>query len=312
MKRVESGIEHRGTSRYARWAPPVDRRAFCSSLIAGAGLAGLGVVPGLAAAPARLNLDRDADLLRALIKMRGSLDSRLVIGWLRARRFAVSVGRVEPLCGVLAATFYRFKEVSDELFEATALEISYYTDVRSGELLEELIMPFTGKRVTVPAYRFGPAATRFAVQLEEQEDFEPAAGTTESEFAPTASVLMSKSIHREGSQHGELSLRHEEYGRVLPQDGTVQSMFYKESTIWSAPLEAVLHPGNDSVDARVAYSAVTSWRPWMQMEDQPGFTSSNGFGGKARSVADLPEDFLRFTARHHPDVLEDPAALLGL
>ena len=44
--------------------------------------------------------------------------------------------------------------------------------------------------------------------------------------------------------------------------------------------------------------------------DLPGFTSSNGFGGKARTVADLPDDYLRFTEKTNPDVLEGPEALL--
>ena len=46
------------------------------------------------------------------------------------------------------------------------------------------------------------------------------------------------------------------------------------------------------------------------MGDIPGQTASNGFGERARSVADLPEDFLRYTRELHPDVVEDPAAVL--
>ncbi|MBT8445377.1 MAG: DUF1838 domain-containing protein, partial [Gammaproteobacteria bacterium] len=250
------------------------------------------------------------DLLRALIKMRGSVDSALVIGWLRAKRFAVSAGRVEPLCGVLAASFFRFRELSGELFEATALEVTYYTDFSTGELLDTLVMPFSGKSVDVPVHRFGPVKTRFAVSLEEQEDFKPAAGTTQDQFAPAASVRMSKSIASHYVRRDELFLRHEEYGRVYPADSGNPNMFYKESTIWSAPLRDVLNDRTTNVDARVSYSAMTSWRPWMQMADVPGFTTSNGFGGKARSLEDLPDDYLRFTEMTNPDVLEGPEALL--
>lgn len=286
------------------------RRAFCSSLVAGAGLLGIGLVPALAQEPKQLNLDQDADLLRALIKMRGSLGPELVIGWLQAKRFAVSGSRVEPLCGVLAATFYRFRQVSEELFEARALEVTYYTNYDTGELLETLVMPFSGRQVSVPTHRFGPTTTRFAVRLQEKEDFEPAPGTNQGQFAPAASVLMSKSIAVERIRNDELHLRHEEYGRVYPRDAQVPSQFYKESTIWMAPVSEVLDASRSSVATRVAYSAMTSWRPWMEMTDVPGFTTSNGFGGKASSLEDLPDDYLRFTAMRHPDVLKGPAAIL--
>ena len=294
----------------AQAAPNVSttRRRLCQSMLAGAALIGPGM-PALKASSA-LDLSSDRDLLRALVKMRGSLDSGLVIGWLRAKRFAVSQGRIEPLCGFLAAVFSRFRQVSDELFEAVVLEITHYTDFETGALLDRLVMPFAGHEVEVPAFRFGPASTRYAVRLDEEEEFEPDPDSTQGAFSPAASILMTKSIHRERIHAGSLYLRHEEYGRVKPRDSDLPGMFYKESTVWSAPLDEVLDPNLTRVDARVNYSAMTSWRPWMYMGDIPGHTASNGFGARARSVADLPDDFLRYTRELHPDVVEDPEAVL--
>ena len=286
------------------------RRQLCQSLVAGAALVGPGLLPLNASGSAPLDLGGDRDLLRALMKMRGSLDSELVIGWLRAKRFAVSRGRIEPLCGFLAAVFSRFRQVSDELFEAIVLEITHYTDFETGALLDRLVMPFAGHEVEVPAFRFGPASTRYAVRLDEGEEFEPAPDTTQGAFSPAASILMTKSIHRERIHAGSLYLRHEEHGRVKPKDSDLPGMFYKESTVWSAPLDEVLDGNLTRVDARVNYSAMTSWRPWMRMGDIPGHTASNGFGARARSVADLPDDFLRYTRELHPDVVEDPEAVL--
>lgn len=286
------------------------RRRFCGSLVSGAAIVGPVLSPFNALAAPTLDLDRHPDLLQAMIKMRGSLDSELVIGWLRAKRFAVSQGRIEPLCGVLAATFNRFRQVSEQLFDVVTLEITHYTDFETGELLDRLVMPAADKEVEVPLYRFGPARSRFAVKLDEEEEFAPASHTNEDDFAPAGSVLMTKSIRTEAIRGGNLFMRHEEHGRVRPRDSETPTMFYKESTIWSAGLTDVLDTHTRNVDASVSYSAMTSWRPWMQMGDLPGHTTSNGFGGKAQSLADLPEDFLRFTRQHHPDVLEDPQAVL--
>lgn len=286
------------------------RRQLCQSLVAGAALVAPGLLPLSASASTPLDLGSDRGLLRALMKMRGSLDSKLVIGWLRAKRFAVSQGRIEPLCGFVAAVFSRFRQVSDDLFEAIVLEITHYTNFETGTRLDRLAMPFAGHEVEVPAFRFGPTSTRYAVRLDEQEEFEPQPDTTQGAFSPAASILMTKSIQRERIHAGSLYLRHEEHGRVRPHDSDLPGMFYKESTVWSAPLDEVLDPNLTRVDARVNYSAMTSWRPWMRMGDIPGQTASNGFGARARSVADLPEDFLRYTRELHPDVVEDPEGVL--
>ena len=296
-----------------RPAPGVSptRRRLCQSLLAGAALLGPGTLPLRASAAGELNLDRESDLLRALVKMRGSLDSELVIGWLRAKRFSISQGRIEPLCGLISAVFSRFRQVSDDLFEAVVLEITHYTDFETWELLDTLVMPFTNREVEVPAFRFGPTTTRYAVRLDEREEFEPQEGTTQEAFSPAAAVRMTKSIHPEYVREGTLLLRHEEHGRVKPTDSDIPNMFYKESTIWSAPLDDVLDPNLTRVDALVNYSAMTSWRPWMHMGEVPGHTSSNGHGARARSIEELPDDFLTYTRRLHPDVVEDPEAALG-
>lgn len=294
-------------------APDVSatRRRLCQSLLAGAALIGPAMLPFRASAAGELDLTREPDLLRALVKMRGSLDSGLVIGWLRAKRFSISQGRIQPLCGLISAAFSRFRQVSDDLYEAVVLEITHYTDFETWELLDRLVMPFTGREVEVPAFRFGPTSTPFAVRLDEREEFEPQAGTTQEAFSPAAAVRMTKSIHPEYVRDGMLLLRHEEHGRVRPTDSDIPNMFYKESTIWSAPLNKVLDPNVTQVDSVVNYSAMTSWRPWMHMGDVPGHTSSNGHGARARSVEDLPDDFLAYTRRLHPDVVEDPEAALG-
>jgi hypothetical protein len=288
------------------------RRRLCQSVISGTVMVGAGLLPaiGSPATAGTLDLTDNADLLQAMIKMRGSLDSELQIGWVRAKRFAVSNGRVEPLCGFVAATFNRFSQKSANLFEVVTLEITHYTDFETGEVLDQLTMPFTNKVVAVPRYRFGPVKARFAVRLDEKEDFKPAADTTEEAFAPAGSVLMTKSIRHEETRSGRLFLRHEEHGRVQPENTTIPSMFYKESTIWSAPVLEVLDTSVRNVDASVGYAAMTSWRPWMNMGDLPGNTMSNGYGGKAASLADLPVDFLQYTRQRQPDVLEDPAAIL--
>ena len=291
-----------------------DRRGFCRAALAGAGLALLPAAASWAAGHGNTpDLSHDAELLRAFVKMRNSLGPELCIGWLRGKRFAISEGRVEPLCGMLAATFSRLNRVSDDEIEYVSLEISFYTDFETGEPITGMTMPFTGKRIQVPVHRFGPTAMRFAVNLDETEHFVPKPGTNQAAFATAGSVSMTKSIERNADHDGDIVLRHEEYGRRYPEGSDKPTMFYRETTLWSAPRDEVLDPARQRVDStRVGYSAMTSFRPWMQVGDLPGHTFSNGYGGRVRSVQELPAEYRNYVQQVHPDALADPEALLVL
>ena len=292
----------------------IGRRELCRTALACSGL--LAVPGGLSLAASgssahQLDPDRPEDLLRAHVKMRYSLGPELNIGWLRGKRFAVSEGRVEPLCGMLAATLSRLHKVSEHEYEFTVLEVTVYTDLETGELLDTLVMPFSGEEVEIPVHRFGPVPVRFAVALDETEHYTPKPGTTQAQFATAGTVSMTKSIERDHERDGNLYLRHEEYGRRYPEGSDIPSLFYRETTLWSAPTAQVLDPQIDSVASHVNYSAMTSWRPYMKMGDIPGHTFSNGFGGRARSIDELPADYRDIVNRVHPDVLRDPEGALG-
>ena len=296
---------------------PQTRRDFCTTTISGAALllASGFLPPAFAQGDARdggatLNLDNDSDLLRAHIKMRYSTGPEFCMGWMRGKRLAFSEGRVEPLCSMLAATFAKRHQVSDNEFEFVLIEVAFYTDYETGELLKTIKMPFSGREVEVPLYRFGPETSRFAIKLEESRHFVPKPGATEGEFATPGVFTMTKSITKNHLHNGDLFLQHQEYGRSYPDNSDRPSLFYSESTIWSAPVKDIIDPARTSVASEMSYSAMTSWRPWMKMGDIPGHTSSNGFGRRAFKFADLPADFRSLLKQEHPDVFENAEALL--
>ncbi len=293
--------------------PAATRRGFCKTAISSAGLllASGGLSPAFAQGGGEaLDLQRDPDLLRACVKMRASLGPEMTMGWLQAKRFAFSEGRVERLHDVHAATFSKLHQVSENQFEFVVIEVSFYTDPGTGTLQKTIRMPFSGEQVEVPVHRFGPTLIRLAVSLDETEHYAPVPGTNQAEFAVAGSVSMTKSIEKNNVINGNLFLQHEEYGRRYPEDSDRPSMFYRESTIWSAPMKEVLDPTRKTVDSEVFYSAMTSWRPWMKMGDIPGNTFSNGYGRRAFAMADLPEVYRSLLEQTNPDVLKDPEAIL--
>ena len=296
----------------------MNRRAVLAGGAATLGFATLGGVavarpfatPGAAEVAGRL---RGPALLEAFVRMRGRTDGKPVYGWLRSQRSTVIDGEITPLCGVVAGAVQRFERISEDVFEATILEVAHYTDPLTGELLESVTMPGTGRSVKVPAYRFGPVKARFAVTLDEWEEFDPPqGGSGATQFVPRSSVHLLRSLEPAAAVGERVSLRTNEYGRVYPDRAKPKTIYYREWMIWQARAADLARAGLVSVPADYAYTALTSWRPWMQMGDLKGHTLDSGHGAKAADWSGCPPEFLEMTRRRHPDVLDDPERALRM
>ncbi len=251
-------------------------------------------------------------LLDAFVRMRGRTDGKTVFGWLNATRSTVIDGDIVPLCGVVAGAMQRWERIAEDRYEVTDLEIAHYTDLATGELLDTVKMPQTGRTVQVPRYRFGPTKVRFAVALDEWEEFEPVkVAANASQFAPRSSVHLVRSIGPAWAVGDDVLLRADEYGRVYPDRAKPPTVFYREWMIWRAAVAALANAGTPSVAANYSYSALSGWRPWMQMEGIKGHTAENGIGAKAERWSDCPAQFLELTRRLHPDVLDNPERALN-
>lgn len=295
----------------------IDRRALLGA--GGAVVLGgaFGVAsPTVAAAPAGgpasspVSLSPEA-LLDAYVRLRASTDGKIAFGWLDALRYVVIDGEIFPLLRMLAFGVSRFRKVAADRYEAVMLEIAHYVDIDSRELLETVVMPGTGKTVTVPKYRTGPKAVAFGLSIDESETV--GAGIPRKQlqaFAPVGDVRLQRSVSDPRLENGLLAVRHEEYGRVTPRDPTAARIFYREWTQWSGPAALALDPKLTGVPHQLSYAALTSFRPWMQMGSVKGHTAENGRGASMASLAELPEDVLRLTQRLHPDVLDNPELVL--
>lgn len=249
-------------------------------------------------------------LLDAFVRMRGRTDGGLVYGWLQATRSTVIDGDVRPLCGIVAGAVQRFRRLAPDRYEATILEIAHYTDPTTGAPLETVRMPGTGREVAVPKYRFGPVKARFAVALDEWEEFEPPRTGNAEQFAPKSSVHLVRSVGPAAATGATVHVRADEYGRVYPDRARPPTVFYREWMTWHAAADALADESTVAVPAHYSYSALTSWRPWMQMGNVRGHTAENGHGAKAATWDECPEEFLALARRFHPDVLDDPARVL--
>jgi len=287
------------------------------------GLAALGAVSAghatstQAAGSTATPFSNDADLVKALMKMRSSTDGSLRFGWLQAKRLSYIDGEITPLLGLLAGSVSQARDNGDGTFDITVVEITYYLDVDSGELLDTLQMPGTGKVVKIPLYRSAPTTTRVGTKTTVSEVSTGEAGVVKKgkeqgsgAFAPKGDVKLERSVGPAIVQGNSVWIQTEEYGRVFPHDPKEPRVFYKESAIWQGDLPELLDPSVHSASTNLSYSAATSWRPWMQMGDVKGHTMSSGVGGKCSDLRDMPEQWLRLTELHYPEVMKDAEGIL--
>lgn len=273
----------------------IDRR----ELLLGIG----GVAAGLKSLPAVagpvLDLDDRQDFLTACIKMRGSLDDRLSIGWVIGKRYAVLDHKAIPIMGMLAATFTRYRRIRDDAFEAKSLEVAYFTDLDKRRLIETWKNPVTGKTVEVPMTRMGPS--RFVLTADGL-DLQVAAGEARG-------LELNHRFNRAVIRGDDVWIT--EIIDVSNDPKPDQKPFvYNEMTTYHAKMSDLADPAQATVPTNVSFHGLVTFRPWMGFGDTPGHTTAHGAGTRAARVEDLPPYWLELTDKYHPDVLNDPPGVL--
>ena len=282
-------------------------------------LAGLSGIPLLAtrtassAAPAVLTDIElpDDQLLHYFVKLRHSLDDRITIGWVDAVNYGYSAGETFPLYRLLAATWERVLKDESGARRRITLEIAFFLDHRTGELLERLTIPLTGRIVDVPLYRAGPSVVELVARYDRTREFSMQRETRDGQAFFATGRSVSQSFLSQPQRRGDdFYLRHDISTRVYGDEDRPPTFFYREWTVTRGSWSALNDPGTVMVPSDLAYSATTAWRPWMQMGDLPGHTLQNGLGSRWDSLAALPAALQELTRRHYPDLVDNPAAVL--
>jgi hypothetical protein len=196
----------------------VSRRRLLQGLaLSSFGLAGVSGARRAGAADPAVDLESPAGLLTSLVRMRGSLDERLVYIWLRGLRYTLVDGEALPLCGYLGGSITRYRRLADDMFEFVLYEVSYYTDIDTGEVLETLRMPYTGADVAVPLYRTGPG--RHVIMMANEEALEGNREKTTSDelarqIAPDAKINYRFRVRPAVSFEGSTWIRNDSFTRL--------------------------------------------------------------------------------------------------
>jgi hypothetical protein len=268
------------------------RTILASGLLGGAALAA-----GPSQAAPALDLDTPAGRFKAYMLMRGALDGQVVTGFVSGRYYGIVESELKPLYGVAGATFSRYRLRPDGAYDGVGYELAFFTDLKTGEALDEFHNPYTGEVVSVPVTMLPPADLLIKPSLEIEVP-KPPPGY--SGYDRVVSGLTS----------GPDVWFTEESTASLMFPGAVKPFHYNEVLSIHATRAELQAPGVTHVRAITGYSSVVTWRPWLKMGDRPGHLLGTGAGRYGATMEELPDNWRRAAAKHRPDILANPAAML--
>ena len=268
----------------------IDRR----TLLAAAGAL---MLPKTVPGANRSSLDRPGGLLEAYLRLGASLDDRLVIWWMDGLRYGVVDARARLLFGMKVGMFHRYFRQSDGSARLAMFELTYYTDLATGELLETFDNPYTGETNRVRHVRLGPEI-RHQTSAGLVVDESPLIRDYHSSLGPA--LVSGDELWIPGGVEAVIA---------FPKPDAPDIRLNHYTTVHGSVTEA-LDETRASVPATLAFQNVIKWEPWMAMHGQPGHMMSRAAGRKLASVDALPEDYLRIARRLHPAYIADPVGKL--
>lgn len=283
--------------------PNASRRSALGFSTLALGLPVLGGLLGSNAAAAatsggkQLDLKNKADYLTALQKMRGALDDRICMGYVKGLYYGVVDSRITPLYGVLGGTFSRYKKMPDGNFEGRTFEVAYFTDWNTGALLDTFDNPYTGEKVTVPQTRMGPSTVTVTADGLQVSGAAERGLKFDHRFLPARIVNNDVWIVEETSAG-------------TPPDFKGPRFLYNEVTTYQTTLTELNDPNLKQTASHVHFNGVVTWRPWLKMGDRPGHLLGNATGRRLAKMTDYPIEYQEWTKKYHPDVWADPGAIL--
>ena len=240
------------------------------------------------------------DNLTAWVKLASSLeDGKETCGHYKGQIIAV-MGNDEkniPLFGYEGFGMSRVTKLPDGRYENLHREVSYYTDLQTGEIMEEWYNPFIEENVKTWAVHNDPVNSYYAPVFKQSFGEEGEQETVEFPFILpweiTGDRLVTQfTVHTRWPS----PLTKEEWPREYG------GKWYKTSELFHihARMSDLLDPAKDKAHHTGTWTKEAPWIPWMLMGETPGrliyFTTVRSLDG----TDDLPANIREYTEKNFP------------
>lgn len=207
----------------------------------------------------------------AYARISGNLDSsKEKIGWYKGKAIGVVPGKKNiEICGFEGFSVARLLQLEDGSWRKLLREVGFYTDLKTGEILEELENPYTGEIVkTVPI-----ANDPFNYTISEFYPQPPSYGGLNAKKPPKIPFLL------KWQEKGDTVLLetdiHLFYPSALqpdkwPRESSGPMNQVSEMFRYFLDRDQVGDPDNTSIEFFGSWVRVTPWFPWLLMDGAPG------------------------------------------
>ncbi len=187
-------------------------------------------------------------------------------------------------------------------------EVVFYTDLETGEVLEEMENPFTGEKVRVVPVANDP----FNRIIRESELSRPSFGglNTDEKIEAKPFLLNWKLFPGDRlmmERHINLYYPNALDPKTWIRESAGPMNQVTETYVYNLSLADLQNPDLTTVDTTTIWGRHTPWLPWMLMGQAPGHCLYNVMAASLRSLEEAPDQrIIEYIAKHYPKYLDAP------
>ena len=187
-------------------------------------------------------------------------------------------------------------------------EVVFYTDLETGEVLEEMENPFTGEKVRVVPVANDP----FNRIIRESELSRPSFGglNTNEKLEAKPFILNWKLFPNDRlmmERHINLYYPNALDPKKWIRESAGPMNQVTETYVYNMSLADLQNPELTTLDTTTVWGRHTPWLPWMLMGQTPGHCLYNVMAASLNSLEEAPDQrIIEYIAKHYPKYLDAP------
>jgi hypothetical protein len=215
--------------------------------------------------------------------------------------------KLRDLMGFEVLGVSRAEKQPDGTYRIYHREVILYTDLATGEILNDYVNPFTEERVKVVHVINDPWNEYF----EEFEPLPPSYGGLNKVDTTNRKPYIVKWRDAGGGMISSMRNVHLYYRSALqpdkwPRESAGVMNQVSETYTYVVSLADVQDPGKTAVRSYGTWSRVTPWLPWMLMGPAPGHINYMSMSNSYPDIASIKKPVREFLEKNHPHMLEAP------
>jgi hypothetical protein len=288
QSRIRRGEERGGASR--------------RGVVLGAATLAAGATAGRAWSGETRGFDTSTPAAQSLAfrKLAYSTDGKTGFWWLHGRRYGLVDGDLTPFWDMHVGSWFSTHSLEGGDYAATTISVSVYTDCATGEVLEDFVNPYTGRRVRIA--HFPPTPSRAI--------YGPSGRRATPGSAPPG--LAAKTAIGPAWVQGDRVYVSEDVslaGALVSDPAT--RVRVNDLTTYVGLVRDVLDPAIAMAPAEQMFNDDNTWPAWLDMDGAPGSYFSRAWGRKVFRWDDMPPLWRAVVARLYPSLARDPVGALA-